>query len=174
ASPHSTSPLGIIQAPASLFFQNGPPGLISRTWRSPSRVRNRRMPALCGGGIHVALLGRNCFGDPAPAEQARTVIDDRRLTGGDPIFLTFEPEPFAVARGGNRGGERAHLDADLALLLADPVPIRDAHCLNGKRSPRPDDDPPLLRLDTDDVQRLGHAADLDPAPLPNGEMHDAA
>ena len=36
-SPGSTMPLGIIQAPASLFRQKGPPGLISRTSVSPPR-----------------------------------------------------------------------------------------------------------------------------------------
>src|SRR2546428_5119879 len=97
ASPDSTIPFGIIQAPASLFFQNGPPGLISRTSAAPSRRRNRRMPALCGRGIRAALLGRNGLGDPPAAEQTRTFIGDRRLAGGDAIFGLGEANPIAVA-----------------------------------------------------------------------------
>ncbi len=42
----SARPLGIDQAPASFFAQNGPPGWTSRTSIPAGRLRKRRMPAL--------------------------------------------------------------------------------------------------------------------------------
>ena len=47
--------------------------------------------------------------------------------------------------GGDRRRQRAHLDADLALVLAEPVPVGDAHRRDRQRPARPDDDPPLAR-----------------------------
>src|SRR5215204_4491445 len=83
-SPASTAPLGIIHAPASLLRQNGPPGLISRTSVRSSRSRKSRIPAL-GGGIHRAHRRRR-FRDPAPAKQARSLVEDRRLARSDAKF----------------------------------------------------------------------------------------
>ena len=46
SSPSTYSPLGIDQAPTSLFFQNGPPGCTSNTSIWPSRLRYINNPAL--------------------------------------------------------------------------------------------------------------------------------
>src|SRR3954453_17420376 len=173
ASPVSTMPFGIIHAPASLFFQNGPPGLISRTCAAPSRSRNRRMPALCGDGIQAALLGRHRLRNPSAAEQAGAVIGDRRLPRRNAIFGLREPRPVASARPRPRGRERAHLDADVALVLADPVPVGDAHRLDRERAARTNDDALLLGLNADDVKRLLLPADFNPAALSDGEVHHA-
>src|SRR5919108_4529198 len=54
SSPSSTSPLGIVQAPASLFNQYGPPGCARRTSRRPARTRYIRRPAL---RFFLATLG---------------------------------------------------------------------------------------------------------------------
>ena len=85
-----------------------------------------------------------------------------------------EADPLAVADCRNGRRQRAHLDADLALPLAKPVPIGNTHRLDGERAPRPDDDPRPLGLDAHDVERLLLPADLDPAALADGEMDDAA
>ena len=45
SSPGSARPFGMVQAPASFFAQNGPPGWASRTSSSGLR-RNARIPAL--------------------------------------------------------------------------------------------------------------------------------
>src|ERR1043166_5608337 len=46
SSPSSSSPLGIDQAPASLFFQNGPPGCTRKTSRPLAGLRYIKMPAV--------------------------------------------------------------------------------------------------------------------------------
>src|SRR5947209_2985999 len=131
------------------------------------------MPALRGDGIRHALLRRASPRDRAAAEQPRPVVDDRRLPRRDAIFDLRKADPLAVQRGGHGSGERAHLDADFALLLADPVPWLDPHRLDGEGRARADDDALPLRLDAHDVQRRLLSADLDPAALPDGEVADA-
>src|SRR5205807_2601153 len=49
ASPWQASPLGMLQAPISLFFQNGPPGWTSRTSRPLGRLRYINRPELMRG-----------------------------------------------------------------------------------------------------------------------------
>src|SRR4051794_7089611 len=63
SSPSSYSPLGIDQAPASFFAQNGPPGWTSSTSRSPSRRRWSRIPAL----RLPAAIGDGCYFRVTPA-----------------------------------------------------------------------------------------------------------
>src|SRR5204863_2480756 len=46
SSPGSTSPFGMVHAPASLFAQNGPPGCARNTSSPPPRRRNSKSPAL--------------------------------------------------------------------------------------------------------------------------------
>src|SRR5690242_4341728 len=94
------------------------------------RWRKSRIPALRGGGIRRVLARCQCLGDPPAAEQARAVIGDCGLTWSNPIFGRNEADPFVLDHGGHRRGERANLDADFALLLADPVPVADAHRLD--------------------------------------------
>src|SRR4051794_12255901 len=132
------------------------------------------MPALSGGGIHQARV--RCFGlrDPAAAEQARAVIDDGGLARRYAIFRAIEAHPFAVPDPGNRRGEGAYFDAHVLLVFTQPVPVGDAHSLDCQRPPRPDHDPPALGLDSNDVERLLLAADLDPPSLAHREMDDSA
>src|SRR4029453_13890267 len=59
------------------------------------------------------------------------------------------------------------------LVLGQPVDSIDLRRRDRQRAARPDHQPPLFRLDPDDVQRLGPAPDLDPAPLADGEMDHA-
>src|SRR4051794_29731007 len=174
ASPGSTMPLGIIHAPASLPRQNGPPGLISRTCVTPPLARKRSTPALCGVGIHHALSCRHRLGDPSAPQQARALISHRGLAGCHAIFRLREAHPFALTRSRYRRRERAHLDADFALFLAEPVPIRDAHRIDRERPAGADDDPRLLGLDAHDIERLALTADVDPPSLPDGEVHNPA
>jgi len=61
-----------------------------------------------------------------------------------------------------------------ALVLAEPVPVGNAHRRDRQCLTRADDDPRLLRLDTDDVERLLLPTDLDPAALADGKMDHAA
>src|SRR4051794_23971587 len=112
------------------------------------------MPALGGGDIHQALVGRDRFGDPAAAEQPGALIGDCRLSWRNAKFGTGEADPIAIQSRRNRRCERANLDADFTVLLAEPVPAADPHRLNRQRAPRPDDDAPLLGLDPNDVERL--------------------
>ncbi len=60
------------------------------------------------------------------------------------------------------------------MVLAEPVPVLDPHRLDRERAARTDHDSPLLGLDPDHIERFGLAADVDPAPLANGEMDDSA
>ena len=122
--PRSTMPLGIIQAPASLPCQNGPPGLISRTSVAPSRGRER-------GGCRRYAAAASIVCDAAavsaiqpPPSSRDAVVEHRRLARRDAIFGAWRSGPTrrrSVAGTGRR--ERAHLHADFALLLADPVPV---------------------------------------------------
>ena len=61
----------------------------------------------------------------------------------------------------------------MALILAQPVPIGDAHGFYRQCPTRTDDDPRLLGLDSNDVERLLLSSDLDAAALADGEMDDA-
>jgi len=90
------------------------------------------------------------------------------------LLTAFEADPVAGDCRRHRRCQGAHLDADLALILGQPVQLLDTHRADRQRAPWPDHDPPRLRLDAHDVQRLGHPADLDPAALADGEMDDAA
>src|SRR5436305_10798393 len=126
------------------------------------------MPALRGGGIHHAPLGRLRSGDPPAPEQPSALVQHRRLSWCDAILGLVEAHPLAVSRCAHGRRERAYLDADLALGLAKPVPVGDAHCFNRERTPWADHDPRLLRLDPDDIQRLLLTADFDSASLADG------
>src|SRR3982751_3535615 len=128
------------------------------------------MPALGGGDIHRAFVRSDRLGDPPAAQQPAAVVGTCSLTRSNPIFCAGEPNPVMVQRSARRWGERAHLHADLGLLLAEPVPIADTHRLDRERAPRPDHDALLLGLDTDNVQRLLLAADFDPAALADREV----
>src|SRR5205085_1868322 len=154
-------PLGIIHAPACLFRQNGPPGLVSMTSIPSGPRRNSRMPALCGDGILFSLSRSDRLGDRTAAEQPGAVIDDRRLARSDAKLGPREAHALAVQARRHRRRERADLDGDMALLLAEPVPALDAHCLDRQRAARADHDPPILGRDPHDVERLLLATDLD-------------
>src|SRR3954462_14344177 len=102
------------------------------------------MPALCGGGIQAALLGRDRLGDRPAAKKARAVIEDRRLPWSDAILGLGETHPFAVACARHRRRERPYLHADFALVFGNPVPAADAQGFDGERTAGSDHDPPLL------------------------------
>ena len=102
ASPGSTMPLGIIQAPTSLFRQNGPPGLISSTSMRAIALAEQEDAGAMRRRHSGALLGRDGLRDPSAAEQARAVIGNRRLPWRNAIFAPGEANPFAVATRRNR------------------------------------------------------------------------
>src|SRR5205085_10607299 len=63
-----------------------------------------------------------------------------------------------------------NLNADFALLLADPVPAAHSHRLDRKRPARPYDNPRRVRLDPNHIEWFLLAADLDSASLAYGKM----
>ena len=112
---------------------------------------------------------------PPPSTRS-PVIEHRRLTRRDAIFRRVEMDALAVERGRRGPGERADLGGQsFALPLAEPVDARSAapRGRRGRASARPRR-APLSRLERDDVERLGLAADLEAAALADGEMDQAA
>ena len=69
--------------------------------------------------------------------------------------------------------QAAHLGFDRDLILGEPVDALDPRRGHRQRRARADHQLALLRIDADDVERLGLAADLDPAALADGEVDDA-
>src|SRR5690606_29696337 len=55
SSPSSTTPLGIVQAPSSLFLQKGPPGCARKNSTSDPTLRNSSRPALTLGCLAIAV-----------------------------------------------------------------------------------------------------------------------
>ena len=89
------------------------------------------------------------------------------------MFGLVEADPVAVAGRAHRRRERAHLDLDLG--CSSPSQFQSAtRRARPQGAARPDHDPRLIGLDADDVERLLLTANFDSAPLPNGEMDDAA
>lgn len=82
------TPFGIDQTPASLFFQNGPPGCIRNTSIARFRLRYRRMPAL-RMGIDVPL-GRN---GSAVLAQGRHLKRPQRRTAKQFVFGPGQRKP---------------------------------------------------------------------------------
>src|SRR6266567_3740750 len=85
------SPLGIVQAPRSLFTQKGPPGWTRKTSNSPSRRRYIRMPALRFGtrnAPHLSVV--------AAVQMGTAEGDDKRNAGRRQANLRAE---FARVRG---------------------------------------------------------------------------
>src|SRR4249919_3273814 len=130
------------------------------------------MPALCCCGIQLDVC-RSRLSNPAAAEQSRAVVKHRSLARRDAKFRVGEAHPFAIARCSNRRRQRSYLHADVALVLAEPVPVGDTHRLDSERMTRSHDDPGLFRLHPNHIQRLLLAADLDPAPLADRKMDDS-
>src|SRR5206468_5945799 len=149
-----------------------PPGLINRTSIS-SRCRNISTPALCGGGIHNALGRTPRLGNPSAAEQPATFVHHCRLTRSDPIFGPCKPDPVGLSSCGHSVCQRTNFNTDIALVFAQPIPLSDPHRFHCKRAAGADDDACLIRLDTNDVKRFLLAANVDPAPLPDGEMNNS-
>src|SRR5258708_25489346 len=65
------SPLGMVQLPASLFFQKGPPGWTRNTSRDSVLRRYKRMPALC---LVVMGMGRQIKGQNLRASQTFIIL----------------------------------------------------------------------------------------------------
>ena len=80
--------------------------------------------------------------------------------------------PVFPARG-NRRRHAAHLGLDLDLVLGEPVDPFDRRRGDRQRAARADHQALRLGLDPHHVERLGLAADLDPAALADGEMDHA-
>src|SRR5258707_7265030 len=101
------------------------------------------------------------------------------LLAGDELDLEVRPaaEPGALRRPG-----RAHLDEDLAAalrergierILADPADVAQMDAPRDERLARADDHATCRRVQPHHVERRARR-DLQPAPLADGEMDDAA
>jgi hypothetical protein len=134
------------------------------------------MPALrcCGmsGAVASGVGRRPGFLDPAAAKQPLAVIDHRRLAGRDAELGLVEADRAPSSRAGTgRLSERT-------LTSTSPAPRRASSscstrasltasaCLGPTTSRR------SLGLDPHHVERLGLAADLQPAALADGEVDD--
>ena len=138
----------------------------------PGRARRRRAAALRDRFEERRFVERRrCrLGDPAAAEQPRAFVEHRRLARRDAIFRAVRTDLVAIDRRAAPAAPASAPSLTSVWSSASQFQSSTRIASHRERAARADHQPPRLRLDAHDIERLGLAADLDPAALADGEM----
>src|SRR5262245_60843876 len=101
----SASPLGIVQAPSSLFWKKGPPGWASSTCNLPSWSRYISNPALTRGiDLNLITTGKSALILRLPDSRQHGYREERVLSAPDGWVL-LPPGDASLIRRVQEAGE---------------------------------------------------------------------